>query len=90
MPSYFTFLKNNKVLRSTKNANLLFQNRMNRILHIESIYINQLVSFIKRYSEYNLQKSGIVWRIEDDFVLVKTEDKIIYKIRFGDAEFYNY
>ena len=62
---------------------------MNRILHIESIYINQLVSFIKRYSEYNLQKSGIVWRIEDEFVLVKTEDKIIYKIRFSDAEFYN-
>lgn len=89
MPSYFTFLKNNKVLRSTKNANLLFENRMNRILHIESIYINQLVSFIKRYSEYNLQKSGIVWRIEDEFVLVKTEDKIIYKIRFSDAEFYN-
>ena len=76
-------------MRSTKNANLLFENRMNRILHIDSIYINQLVSFIKRYSEYNLQKSGIVWRIEDEFVLVKTEDKIIYKIRFSDAEFYN-
>jgi hypothetical protein len=61
---------------------------MERILQIESMGIHSNVLFIKKYSEYNLQKSGSVLCIKDDEVQVKTGEKIIYKVRFSEAEFY--
>lgn len=61
---------------------------MDRILQIELMSIHTNVLFIKKYSEYTIQKSGTVICINDDIIQVKTGEKTIYKVRFSEAEFY--
>ena len=58
-------------------------------MQITDLVINETVRFIKRYPEYLLDKVGVVLsvNVEDGMVLVKTDDKTIYKLIFMEAEF---
>lgn len=54
-----------------------------------NIFINQTIRFIKRYSEYILEKTGMVVAInEDGTILVKTNERTMYKVVIEDVEFY--
>jgi hypothetical protein len=59
-------------------------------MQITDLVINGTVKFIKRYPEYVLEKVGTVISIhmEDGTVLVRTDNRTIYKIIFMDVEFY--
>ena len=59
-------------------------------MQITDLVINETVRFIKRYPEYVLVKVGMVVSInvEDGIVLVRTDDRTMYKLVFMDAEFY--
>jgi len=58
-------------------------------MQITDLVVGGSVQFIKRYPEYVIQKTGIVLSINVDegTVLIKTENKTIYKLVFMDAEF---
>ena len=57
-------------------------------MQITDLVINETVRFIKRYPEYVLDKVGIVISIADGIVLIRTDNKTIYKLIIADAEFY--
>jgi hypothetical protein len=59
-------------------------------MQITDLVINETVRFIKRYPEYVLDKVGIVISIADGIVLIRTDNKTIYKLIIADAEFYVY
>ena len=58
-------------------------------MQITDLVINETVRFIKRYSEYVLDKVGTIISVsvEHGIVLVRTDNKTIYKLIFMDAEF---
>lgn len=58
-------------------------------MQITDLVINETVKFIKRYPEYILEKIGVVVciNLEDGIVLVRTDNKTIYKLLFMEAEF---
>ena len=52
-------------------------------------FINQTIRFIKRYSEYILEKTGMVVAMnEDGTILIRTDERTMYKVVVADAEFY--
>ncbi len=52
-------------------------------------FINQTIRFIKRYSEYILDKTGTVVAVnEDGTILIRTDVRTMYKVVIADAEFY--
>ena len=52
-------------------------------------FINQTIRFIKRYSEYILEKTGIVVAInEDGTMLIRTDERTMYNVVIADVEFY--
>jgi hypothetical protein len=54
-----------------------------------NFFINQTVRFIKRYPEYILEKTGTVVAInEDGTMLIRTDERTMYKVVIADAEFY--
>jgi hypothetical protein len=59
-------------------------------MQIADLVINETVRFIKRYPEYVLDKVGRVVSInvEDGIVLVRTDDRTIYKLVFMETEFF--
>ena len=54
------------------------------------LVINETVRFIKRYPEYVLDKVGtlISINVNDGIVLVRTDDRTIYKLVFMETEFF--
>lgn len=58
-------------------------------MKITDLILNGTVRFVKRYPEYVLDKVGIVIsiNISDGIVLIRTDNKTIYKLIFADAEF---
>ena len=53
------------------------------------IFINQTIRFIKRYSHYALDKTGTVVAMnEDGTILIRTDERTMYKVVIADAEFY--
>jgi|Laugrespbdmm15sn_2_1035079.scaffolds.fasta_scaffold166540_2 hypothetical protein len=58
-------------------------------MQIADLVINETVRFIKRYPEYVLDKVGtlISINVEDGIVLVRTDDRTIYKLVFMETEF---
>jgi len=58
-------------------------------MQIADLVINETVRFIKRYPEYVLDKVGtlISINVEDGIVLVRTDDRTMYKLVFMETEF---
>jgi RNase P/RNase MRP subunit p29 len=63
---------------------------MDPIENIDNLRIGLNVTFIKEYSEYILTKRGTIVKKEESMITIQTEPKVMYKVSFNNATFYNF
>lgn len=75
-------------MRSLQHFILLIHNMNHNVKELNLLKIDQLVTFVKSYTEHILTKTGTVCKIEGNIVYIQTDPSTIYKVVFSDATFY--